>query len=63
MKAFGLTDTGKVRKNNQDTFFCGIEGDGTQAVFVVCDGMGGAAAGNVASDIATAVFKDHVLKH
>jgi len=63
MNVYGLTDTGAVRKNNQDTFFCCIENEGKQAIFVVCDGMGGANAGNVASDIAANVFKEHVIKH
>lgn len=63
MNVYGLTDTGVVRKNNQDTFFCSVENEGKQAVFVVCDGMGGANAGNVASDIAASVFKEHILKH
>ncbi len=63
MNVYGLSDTGIVRKNNQDTFFCCTENDGKQAIFVVCDGMGGANAGNIASDIAASVFKEHVMKH
>ncbi len=63
MKAFGLTDVGKVRTNNQDTYFCSILTKEQQAIFVVCDGMGGAQAGNVASELATQVFTEHIKQH
>jgi len=63
MYAFGLTDVGKVRTNNQDTYLCYILKDSNQAFFVVCDGMGGAQAGNVASDLAAHVFTDHIRQH
>lgn len=54
MKIYGLTDKGRFRAENQDSFdFCTLE-QGTIAV--VCDGMGGAAAGRLASDMASARF-------
>lgn len=54
MKIYGLTDKGRFRAENQDTFdICDLE-EGTLAV--VCDGMGGAAAGRLASDMASARF-------
>lgn len=54
MKIFGLTDKGRYRAENQDSFdLCTME-LGTLAV--VCDGMGGAAAGLLASDMASARF-------
>ena len=48
MEAWGLTDTGNVREENQD--FYRMERLGPETLLaVVCDGMGGARAGNVAS--------------
>ena len=55
MKIFALSDVGKIREDNEDNF--GFETMGEeQGVFVVCDGMGGAQAGQVASQIASTVF-------
>jgi protein phosphatase len=42
----GLTDTGKARTNNEDAFL--IDG----SLLIVADGMGGAAAGEIASSLA-----------
>ena len=55
MKLFGVTDVGCHRKDNQDSFaFCELNDQA--AMLVVCDGMGGAQAGSVASAVATEAF-------
>ena len=55
MNLFGLTDTGLVRKSNQDSYAIRVLGDDL-AIAVICDGMGGAQAGNVASAVAVEAF-------
>ena len=45
----GKTDIGKRRKNNQDSFVIRLWEDSNCALGVVCDGMGGANGGNIAS--------------
>ncbi len=47
----GKTDIGQVRAENQDTWRAGRRADGTGWA-LVCDGMGGARAGGLASSIA-----------
>lgn len=53
---FGWTDTGLRRTNNEDAFCLSP----TLGLAVVCDGVGGSAAGEHASRIAAAVMSDHV---
>lgn len=48
IQSYGVTDTGLVRKNNEDSFLC----DDKCGFWVVADGMGGHDAGEIASDIA-----------
>ena len=59
MQSWGLTDPGCVRKQNQDAYR--IEQlDRNTVLCVVCDGMGGAKSGNVASSLAVDVFVGEV---
>ena len=57
IKAWGVTDKGAVRQQNQDAYYLDVPSGGL-AVVVVCDGMGGAKAGNVASTLAVESFVD-----
>jgi serine/threonine protein phosphatase PrpC len=57
VKGWGVTDRGAVRQQNQDVYYLSITED-SLAVAVVCDGMGGAKAGNVASTLALDTFVD-----
>ena len=56
MEIWGATDRGMVRKQNQDTFRWTKLND-SQFLAVVCDGMGGAKSGDVASKLASEVFE------
>ena len=61
MQCWGLTDPGCVRPQNQDAFQ--IEQlDRNTALCVICDGMGGAKSGNVASSLAVDVFVQEIRR-
>ncbi len=51
IKFMGATDTGKMRHQNQDAFICRKVGENT-GYAIVCDGMGGEKAGDIASSTA-----------
>jgi protein phosphatase len=61
MQYWGLTDAGCVRAQNQDTYLM-EQLDRNSAIFVVCDGMGGAKSGNVASSLAAEVFIQEIKR-
>lgn len=51
MKSYGVTNIGKVRLKNDDSFYCS---DGKKGLYIVADGMGGYKGGELASRIAVA---------
>jgi protein phosphatase len=60
MDAWWITDRGLVRKQNEDSCCVTINKKLGIALGVVCDGMGGARAGNIASSMAMNSFSDNV---
>lgn len=60
MNVWGITHQGVVREQNQDAFACQVLPDG-RIIALVCDGMGGARAGNIASTMAVELFMDEFL--
>ena len=61
MKYWGITDPGCVRAQNQDAYQVEMLNKNT-LLCVVCDGMGGAKSGNVASSLAVDVFVQEVKR-
>lgn len=63
MKGYTITDIGKVRSENQDSVrFVQEESLQALGILALCDGMGGAQAGSLASNIALGAFIDKVSK-
>ena len=60
LRVFSKSDVGLVRQSNQDACKSGIFPD-QSAWVVVCDGMGGANGGNVASSIAVDRISEQIL--
>ena len=61
MQYWGITDPGCVRAQNQDAYQIEVLNKNT-LLCVICDGMGGAKSGNVASDLAADVFVQEVKR-
>ncbi|MFI3284663.1 MAG: Stp1/IreP family PP2C-type Ser/Thr phosphatase [Erysipelotrichaceae bacterium] len=57
MKYFGITDKGLIRKTNQDRYVV-VTNLNKDTLVIVCDGIGGANAGDVASEMAIRYFSD-----
>lgn len=55
-QAFGMTDIGNVRKNNQDSIFF----DDLSKIYIVADGMGGHAGGEIASQLCVHTIKEQI---
>jgi Serine/threonine protein phosphatase len=60
MKVNVLTHIGIVRKENQDSVVFELFESKNRAIAVVCDGMGGARAGSVASSLAAESFMEEM---
>ena len=60
MNIWTMTDTGLVRKENQDAY--AVKTVYGHTICVVCDGMGGAAGGKLASRIAVDTFSAEMEK-
>ena len=58
MKAFCLTDTGRVRDHNEDSVII-VRNQNNDYLLAVADGMGGHSAGEVASSIAISYLGKH----
>ncbi len=57
-KAWGETNPGKQRENNEDRILC----DAERGIFVVVDGMGGEAAGEIAAQKAVEAIKNRLYQ-
>ncbi|MDH6367078.1 MULTISPECIES: Stp1/IreP family PP2C-type Ser/Thr phosphatase [unclassified Breznakia] len=55
IRMYGTTDRGKVRTMNQDSLFYGTNAN-QESIMIVCDGIGGGNAGDVASFMAKEVL-------
>lgn len=61
MQTWALTDPGNIRQQNQDAYAI-IPFGRERVLMIVCDGMGGAKSGNVASTLAVEVFTGEVRR-
>lgn len=58
-EAFGLTDIGRKRQHNEDAMAV----DPAIGLYIVADGMGGHAAGEIASARAVEIVRQHIGSH
>ena len=60
IKAYGRTDTGKIREINEDNFYITEDPFSDIQLFILADGMGGCNAGEVASSLAITCAKKYI---
>lgn len=58
MRVHGITDIGKARSINQDSYAVEMFEDAETGIMLVCDGMGGVKGGEIASSIAVRTIMD-----
>lgn len=58
MRVYGITDIGKARSINQDSYAVEMLEDAETGILLVCDGMGGVKGGEIASSIAVKTIMD-----
>jgi PPM family protein phosphatase len=58
VRSAALTDTGRMRKSNEDAYWCDPGGE----IFLLADGMGGHDAGEVASQSAVQTIRDTIQR-
>ncbi len=61
MQCWGITDPGCVRTQNQDIYQI-VTLSRDAVLCILCDGMGGAKSGNIASKLAAEVFAEEVTR-
>lgn len=61
MNVYMKTDTGKIRSSNQDAMFS-MEPESGVLCAAVCDGMGGASGGNIASELCVQILQDQLQR-
>ena len=62
MRSFGITDKGKVRSENQDSYIIENCDKRKSVIAVICDGMGGAKAGDLASRLSSKEFVSRIFE-